>query len=101
MATPQFKKVVPLRNKILVKRATEQEKTAGGIFIPEMAKDKPVQGTIVAVGNGRINDEGKVIPLDVKEGDNILFGRYAGNEVKVNGEELLMMTEDEVLCKLL
>src|ERR1051325_10272705 len=101
MATPQFKKVVPLRNKILVKRATEQEKTAGGIFISEMAKDKPVQGTIVAVGNGRINDEGKVIPLDVKEGDNILFGRYAGNEVKVNGEELLMMTEDEVLCKLL
>lgn len=89
--------VRPLRDRILVKRVEEQEQRIGGIIIPDTAKEKPQQGRVVAVGNGRVNDEGRVIPLDVKSGDTILFGKYAGTEIKLEGEEYLIIREDEVL----
>jgi chaperonin GroES len=89
--------VRPLRDRILVKRLEEGEQRVGGIIIPDTAKEKPQQGKVVAVGNGRINDEGKVIPLDVKAGDTVLFGKYAGTEIKVDGEDYLIIREDEVL----
>ena len=88
----------PLYDRIVVKRIEEEtEKTAGGLFIPDSAKEKPQQGEVVAVGQGKRNDEGKLIALDVKPGDRILFGKYSGTEVKVEGEEYLIMREDEVL----
>ena len=90
-------KVRPLHDRILVRRTAEDEKTAGGIIIPDTAKEKPLRGEIVATGNGRITDEGKALPLEVKVGDNILFGKYAGTELKIEGEELLMMREEDVL----
>jgi chaperonin GroES len=89
--------VKPLGDRILVKRIEEEEKTKGGIIIPDTAKEKPIQGKVIAVGKGKVADDGKVIPLEVKEGDRILFGRYAGTEVKIDGEEHLIMREDEVL----
>ncbi len=91
-------KVRPLHDRILVERIEEEEKTASGIIIPDAAKEKPSQGKVVAVGNGKKTDDGKVIPLDVKEGDRILFGKYAGTEIKVEGKEYLMMREDEVFA---
>jgi chaperonin GroES len=90
-------KVRPLRDRILVKRIDEQEQRVGGIIIPDSAKEKPQQGQVVAVGKGRVNDKGQVFPLDVKEGDTILFGKYAGSEIKVGGEEYLIVREEEVL----
>jgi chaperonin GroES len=81
-----------------VKRVEEETKTAGGLFIPETAKEKPQRGEIVAAGNGKKTEEGKVLPLDVKVGDIVLFGKYAGTEVKVDGEEYLMMREDDLLA---
>jgi chaperonin GroES len=90
-------KLRPLQDRILVKRIQEEEKTAGGIFIPDTAKEKPQMGQIVSVGNGKKTEDGKVIPLDVKAGDQILFGKYAGMEVKVEGEEFLIMREDDIL----
>jgi chaperonin GroES len=91
-------KVRPLHDRILVERIEEEEKTASGIIIPDAAKEKPSQGKVIAVGNGKKTDDGKVIPLDVKEGDTILFGKYAGTEIKVEGNEYLMMREDEVFA---
>ena len=90
--------VRPLRDRILVKRLEEEEQRIGGIIIPDTAKEKPQQGKIVAAGTGRISDEGKVIPLDVKAGDRILFGKYAGSEIKLDGEDYLIVREDEVLA---
>jgi chaperonin GroES len=90
-------KLRPLQDRILVKRIQEEEKTAGGIFIPDTAKEKPQMGQIVSVGNGKKTEDGKVIPLDVKAGDQILFGKYSGMEVKVEGEEFLIMREDDIL----
>lgn len=90
-------KVKPLRDKILVKRIQEEEKTKGGIVIPDTAKEKPQMGEVVSVGKGKILDDGKVVPLEVKEGDKIIFSKYAGTEVKLNGEEHLILSEDEVL----
>jgi chaperonin GroES len=90
-------KLRPLQDRILVKRIEEEEKTAGGIFIPDTAKEKPQMGQIVAVGNGKKTEDGKVIPVDLKAGDNVLFGRYAGTEVKVEGNEYLIMREDDIL----
>ena len=87
----------PLHDRILVKRMEEETKTKGGIIIPDSAKEKPAEGEIVACGNGKSGDDGKVIPLDVKVGDKILFGKYGGTEVKVEGEEYLIMREDDVL----
>jgi chaperonin GroES len=90
--------VRPLRDRILVKRIEEGEQRVGGIIIPDTAKEKPQQGSVVAVGSGRVNDEGKVIPLDVKAGDTVLFGKYSGTEIKLEGEEFLIVREDEVLA---
>src|SRR5262245_61872578 len=91
-------KVRPLRDRILVKRLEEdQEQKVGGIIIPDTAKEKPQQGQVVAVGNGRVTDEGKTLPLDVKAGERVLFGKYAGTEIKVEGQEYLILREDEIL----
>ncbi len=90
-------KLRPLHDRILVKRVEEETKTKGGIIIPDSAKEKPAEGEIVACGNGKIGDDSKNIPLDVKVGDRILFGKYGGTEVKVEGEEYLIMREDDVL----
>ena len=90
-------KLRPMQDRIIVKRLEEESKTAGGIFIPETAKEKPQKGKIIAVGNGKKTEDGKVIPLDVKAGDNVLFGKYAGTEVKIEGEEYLIMREDDIL----
>ncbi len=90
-------KLTPLHDRILVRRVEESETTRGGIIIPDSAKDKPQEGEVITVGKGKSNDEGKVFPLDVKAGDRILFGKYAGTEIKIDGEELLIMREEEVL----
>jgi chaperonin GroES len=91
-------KVRPLQDRVLIKRLEDDvEKTKGGLYIPDSAKEKPQQGKVMAVGKGRTNDEGKVIPLDVKAGDKILFGKYSGSEIKVDGEELLIMREEDIL----
>ncbi|MFA7060795.1 MAG: co-chaperone GroES [Pedobacter sp.] len=88
----------PLQDRIIVKRVEEETKTAGGLFIPETAKEKPQRGEIVAVGNGKKTEDGKVLPLDVKVGDVVLFGKYAGTEIKVDGADFLMMREDDILA---
>src|SRR3990167_4485326 len=87
----------PLHDRIVVHRLEEGEQHIGGIIIPDTAKEKPQQGTVIAAGNGKVNDDGKRIPLDVKAGDRILFGKYSGQEIKLEGEEYLIMKEDEVL----
>jgi len=87
----------PLHDRVLVRRIEEDQKTAGGIIIPDTAKEKPQQGEVVAVGNGARNDNNDIIPLDVKAGDKILFGKWSGSEVKINGEELLIMKESDIL----
>ena len=89
--------VRPLHDRVLVKRHSEEEKSKGGIIIPDTAKEKPVQGEIISVGQGRVSEDGKVRPLDVKKGDRVLFGKYAGTEIKIDGEELLMMREEDIL----
>jgi chaperonin GroES len=89
--------VRPLRDRVLLKRLEEQEQKVGGIIIPDTAKEKPQQGKIIAVGTGRVNDEGKVIPLDVKMGDRVLFGKYSGTEIKLEGTEYLIVREEEIL----
>ena len=88
----------PLHDRIIVHRLDEGEQKIGGIIIPDTAKEKPQQGTVISVGNGKARDVGKPIPLDVKAGDRILFGKYAGQEVKLDGEEVLIMKEDDVLA---
>ena len=90
--------VRPLHDRIIVQRIDEGEQNVGGIIIPDTAKEKPQQGTVIAAGNGKVNDDCKRIPLDVKAGDRILFGKYAGQEIKLDGEEYLIMTEDDVLA---
>jgi chaperonin GroES len=89
--------VRPLHDRILVKRMAEEEKTAGGLFIPDTAKEKPQRGEIIATGKGRITEDGTVLPLEVKAGDKILFGKYAGTELKIDGHEFIMMREEDVL----
>ena len=91
-------KIRPLQDRVLVKRLEDEvEKTKGGIIIPDTAKEKPQQGKVIAVGKGKQNDDGKVTPLDVKVGDTILFGKYSGSEIKLDGEEHLIMREDDIL----
>ena len=90
-------KLRPLQDRILVKRVEEEEKTKGGIIIPDTAKEKPAEGKVTAVGNGKLGDDGKRIPLEIKKGDRILFGKYSGTEVKIEGTEYLIMREDDVL----
>ncbi len=87
----------PLHDRILVRRLEEGETIRGGIIIPDSAKEKPQEGEVISVGKGKSNDEGKVFPLDVKSGDKILFGKYSGTEIKIDGEEFLIMREEEVL----
>ena len=90
-------KLTPLHDRILVRRVEEAETTRGGIIIPETAKEKPQEGEVIAAGKGKVNEEGKVRPLDVKAGDRILFGKYSGTEIVIDGEDLIIMREEEVL----
>jgi chaperonin GroES len=90
-------KIRPLQDRIIVKRVQEEEKTKGGIIIPDTAKEKPIEGKVIAVGNGKVQEDGKVRPLDVKAGERILFSKYAGTEIKIEGEEHLIMREEDIL----
>ncbi len=91
-------KLKPLHDRILVKRVEEEEVTKGGIIIPDSAKEKPIKGKVKAAGPGKTADDGKLIPMGVKEGDEVIFNKYAGTEVKIEGEELLIMREDDILA---
>ena len=93
-------KIRPLHDRIIVQRIEETEQRVGGIIIPDTAKEKPQQGKVIAAGGGKKKDDGKVIPMDVAEGDVILFGKYSGQEIKIEGEEVLIMREEEVLAVL-
>lgn len=90
-------KIRPLQDRVIVKRVEEEERTKGGIIIPDTAKEKPQEGKIIAVGPGKVTDDGKKIPMEVKVGDRILFGKYSGSEIKIDGEEHLIMREDDIL----
>ncbi len=90
-------KIRPLQDRVIVKRIAEEEKTEGGIIIPDTAKEKPQEGKVIAVGKGKVNDDGKLIPLQVRAGDKILFGKYSGSEIKIDGEEHLIMREEDIL----
>jgi chaperonin GroES len=90
-------KIRPLQDRVIVKRVEEEEKTKGGIIIPDTAKEKPMEGKVIAVGKGKVLEDGKVHPLDIKAGDRVLFGKYSGTEVKIDGEEHLIMREDDIL----
>lgn len=94
MAQAKFR---PLHDRVLVRRASNDEKTAGGIILPESAQEKPMEGVVIAVGTGHLNDNGDVRPLDVKEGDQIIFSKWAGTEVKINGEDLMVMKESDII----
>lgn len=91
-------KVRPLHDRVIVKRVEEEEKTKGGIIIPDTAKEKPIEGKVIAVGKGKVLENGKQQPLEVKKGDKILFGKYAGTEIKIEGEEHLIMREDDIIA---
>lgn len=91
-------KVKPLNDRVLVQRLEEVQMTKGGLYIPDTAKEKPVEGKIIAVGPGKVNEQGNRVALSVKEGDRVLFGRYAGSEIKIEGEEYLMMREEDILA---
>jgi chaperonin GroES len=90
-------KIRPLQDRVIVKRVEEEEKTKGGIIIPDTAKEKPMEGKVIAVGKGKLMEDGKIHALDVKAGDRILFGKYSGTEVKIDGDEHLIMREDDIL----
>jgi len=90
-------KIRPLQDRVIVKRVQEEEKSRGGIIIPDTAKEKPQEGKVIAVGKGKVNEDGKLLPLTVKSGDRILFAKYSGTEVKLNGNEYLIMREDDIL----
>jgi chaperonin GroES len=90
-------KIRPLQDRVIVRRVKEEEKTKGGLFIPDSAKEKPIEGTVIAVGNGKVLEDGSVRKLDIKAGDRILFGKYSGTEVKIEGEEHLILREDDIL----
>ena len=90
-------KIRPLQDRVIVKRIDEEEKSKGGIIIPDTAKEKPQEGKVIAVGKGKVNDDGKLTPLDVKVGDTILFGKYSGTEIRLDGDEHLIMREDDIL----
>ena len=90
-------KIRPLQDRVIVKRIAEEEKSKGGIIIPDTAKEKPQEGKVIAVGKGKVNDDGKLIPLDVKVNDRILFGKYSGSEINIDGDEHLIMREEDIL----
>jgi chaperonin GroES len=91
-------KIRPLHDRILVKRLEEEKKTSGGLFIPDSAKEKPIQAKVIAVGAGKRDKDGKIVPLDVKAGDTVLFSKYSGSEIKIDGDEHLIMREDDLLA---
>ncbi len=91
-------KVRPLHDRLIVQRLEEEEKTKGGIIIPDTAKEKPIEGKVIAVGAGKINKDGKKVPLEMKKGDRVLYAKYGGTEVKIDGEEYLIMKEDDILA---
>ena len=91
-------KIRPLQDRVLIKRVAEEEKTKGGIIIPDTAKEKPVEGEVLAVGPGRVQRDGSVRPLDVKKGDRVLFGKYSGTDVKLDGDDVMIMREDDILA---
>ena len=93
-------KVRPLHDRLIIRRIEEKETVKGGIIIPDTAKEKPQEGEVIAVGNGKILENGTKVPLDIKAGDKILFGKYSGTDIKIDGEELLILREDEVLAVL-
>ncbi len=93
-------KIRPLHDRVVIRRIEEERKSPGGIVIPDTATEKPVQGEVLAVGNGKILDNGQVRPLDVKVGDRVLFGKYSGNEVKISGDEVLVMREEDIMAVL-
>ena len=93
-------KIRPLQDRLLVKRVEEEEKTQGGLIIPDTAKEKPQEGLVIAAGPGKVNEDGKVTPMDVKKGDKILFGKYSGSEITLDGDEHLIIREDDVLAVL-
>jgi chaperonin GroES len=93
-----FMQIRPLHNRLIVKRLEEEERTKGGIIIPDTAKEKPIEGKVIAVGDGKIAEDGRKISMEVKNGDRVLFAKYAGTEVKIDGEEHLMMKEDDILA---
>jgi chaperonin GroES len=97
MASAKTAALTPLHDRVVVRRIEEGETIRGGIIIPDSAKEKPQEGEVIAVGKGKSNDEGKVFPLDVKAGDRVLFGKYSGTEIKIDGEEFLIMREEEIL----
>ena len=91
-------KVRPLHDRVIVKRVEEEETTKGGIIIPDTAKEKPIEGEVIAVGNGKVLENGKKLPLEVKKGDRVLFGKYAGTDIQIEGEERLIMREDDIIA---
>ena len=91
-------RIRPLHDRLIVKRLEEEEMTKGGIIIPDTAKEKPIEGKVIAVGDGKITEDGKKIPMEVKKGDRVLFAKYSGTEIKIDGEEHLMMKEDDILA---
>jgi chaperonin GroES len=93
-------KIRPLQDRVIIRRVKEEEKSKGGIIIPDTAKEKPIEGEVIAVGSGKVQKNGKVRPLDVKAGDRVLFGKYSGNEIKLDGVEHVILTEDDVLAVL-
>ena len=97
MADAKFKKIRPLQDRVIVQRLESEEKTASGIIIPETAKEKPQKGKVVAVGKGKVREDGKLTPLDLREGDHVLFGKYGGTEIKMDNNEFLILREDEIL----
>lgn len=97
MSKKENSKIRPLQDRLIVERIESEEKTAGGLYIPDSAKEKPQQGRVLAVGKGRVREDGTVQPLDLKAGDKILFGKYAGTEIKIDGDDYLIMREDDVL----
>ena len=90
-------KIRPLQDRVIVKRVEEEQKTKGGIIIPDTAKEKPIEGDVIAVGNGKVLEDGKVRALDIKKGDRVLFGKYSGNEIKIDGVDHLILREDDIL----
>ena len=90
-------KIRPLQDRVILKRLEEEQKTKGGIIIPDAAKEKPIEGIIVAVGKGKVATDGKLIKMDIKEGDKVLFNKYGGSEIKIDGEEYLIMREDDII----
>jgi chaperonin GroES len=97
MANEKFKKIRPLQDRVIVQRLESEEKTSSGIIIPDSAKEKPQQGKVMAVGKGKVREDGAIQPLDLKEGDRVLFGKYAGTEIKIENGEFLILREDDIL----